>query len=83
MKSFASFSDDIKKRVMKSYDEKEVISIILKKFLKQDINKDHFSIRDTVLSVKVSGSLKQELKSKSKEILRLLQNAGLSITEIK
>jgi urease accessory protein UreE len=82
MKSFSSFSDEIKKRLMKSYDEKEVIAIILKKFLKQEINKDYISINNTVLRVKVSGAQKQELKIKSKEILRLFKNAGLSITEI-
>jgi hypothetical protein len=82
MKSFSSFSNDIKKRLMKSYDEKEVITIVLKKFLKQDVHKDLLSIHDTVLRVKVSGAQKQELKMKAKEVLRLLQDAGLSITEI-
>ncbi len=83
MKSFSSFSGDIRKKIMKSFDEKEVISIILKKFLKEDINKDLISLRDTVLTVKVSGAKKQELFLKSKEIQRLLQGAGINISEIK
>lgn len=68
---------------MKTFDEKEVIALILKKFIKQDIKKDLISIRDTVLTVKVSGSLKQEIYAKSKEIQRLLKGAGISVTEIR
>ncbi len=83
MESFASFGDEIRKRVMKSFDEKEVISVILKNFLKEDINKDLITLRNTVLSVKVSGVKKQELILRSKEIQRLLQGAGIKITEIK
>jgi hypothetical protein len=83
MNSFASFSEDIRKRIMKSFDEKEVIALALKKIVKQDINKDLVSIRDTVLSVRVSGVLKQEIYAKSKEIQRLLNGAGISVTEIR
>ncbi len=68
---------------MKTFDEKEVIALILKKFTKQDIKKDLISIRDTVLTVKVSGALKQEIYAKSKEIQRLLKGAGISVTEIR
>jgi hypothetical protein len=83
MNSFSSYSDELRKRLMKSFDEKEVIAIILKKFLKYEIKKDLIDIRDTVLSVRISGAQKQELKIRSKEILRLLKAAGISVTEIK
>ncbi len=83
MNPFSTYGDEIRKRIMKSYDEKEVISIILKKFLKEDVKKDSISIRDTVLSIKVSGAKKQEIRLKSKEIQRLLQGAGISVTEIR
>ncbi|MBP9851998.1 MAG: hypothetical protein KBC67_01925 [Candidatus Pacebacteria bacterium] len=83
MESFSSFADGLRKKIMKTFDEKEVIALILKKFTKQDIKKDLISIRDTVLTVKVSGALKQEIYAKSKEIQRLLKGAGISVTEIR
>lgn len=83
MESFASFSDGLRKKIMKSFDEKEVVVLALKKFIKIEISKDLVSIRDTVLTVRVSGVLKQEIKNKSKEIQRLLKGAGISVTEIK
>ncbi len=83
MHSFASFADNLRKKILKAYDEKEVISLALKKVVNIDIKKDLISLRDTVLTVRVSGAIKQELKMKSKEIQRLLRGAGISITEIK
>lgn len=83
MNSFASFSGDLRKRIMKAFDEKEVIVLALKKIIKQEISKDLISINDTVLTVRVSGALKQEIYLKSKEIQRLLTGAGISVTEVK
>ena len=83
MESFASFSDNLRKKIMKSFDEKEVIAVVIQKILKQEVKKDLITLRDTVLTVKVSGALKQELQSRSKEIQRLLKGAGIFITEVK
>jgi hypothetical protein len=68
---------------MKAYDEKEIIAVVIKKFIKSEVNKDFINLRDTVLTVRVSGAQKQEIIMKSKEIQRLLQGAGINVTEIK
>jgi hypothetical protein len=68
---------------MKSFDQKEVIIAVLKKFLNEEIDKDLISVKDTVLFVRVSGAKKQVLQLKEKEIRHLLTGAGISITEIR
>ncbi len=83
MQSFASFSDNLRKKILKAYDEKEVIAFAIKKGIGIEVKKDAISLRDTVLSVRVTGVVKQELLSKTKEIQRLLNGAGISITEIR
>jgi hypothetical protein len=83
MNPFSSFSDEIRKRIMQAFDQKEVIAAAVKKAIGMEISKDLMNLKDTVLTVRVSGAIKQELMIKSKEIQRMLESAGIKITEIR
>lgn len=83
MNPFSIFGEKIKKRLTKSYDEKITISKILSKFINEELSTDNLVLKDTVLSVRISGAKKHELMIKNKEALSLFKESGILITEIK